>query len=101
MPDDLWSLLPLGKCFCFPQGVHGNFSAQLCGKRSDELVEHFQEDVVNYLTSEDGHIGKEAFSTMPSNRTKQTSILRLMDLWSNSIGPSRKPHHIILHQGNS
>ena len=22
MPDDLWSLLPLGKCFCFPHGVH-------------------------------------------------------------------------------
>lgn len=23
MPDDLWSLLPPRKCFCFPQGVHG------------------------------------------------------------------------------
>lgn len=23
VPDDLWSLLPLGKCLCFPQGAHG------------------------------------------------------------------------------
>ena len=51
--------------------------------------------------SEDGHIEKEAFNTIPSDHTKQTNILRLMDLWSNSIGPSRKLHHGILSQGNS
>ena len=51
--------------------------------------------------SEDGHIEQEAFNTIPSDHTKQTNILRLMDLWSNSIGPSRKLHHGILSQGNS
>lgn len=38
---------------------------------------------------------------MPSNHTKQTNILQLMDLWSKSIGSSRKLHHVILRQENS
>ena len=74
--------------------MHSDFPKELI-RRNNSAWQDFRG------RSEDGHIGKEAFSTMPSNRTKQTSILRLMDLWSNSIGPSRKPHHIILHQGNS